>query len=183
MVTDPELDDRRLRRGTKTGACLTMLPFTVNGEELGAQEWRNDLFLGYAIESPDLLSRCNGCNTKFSICHYLDCKKAGLITIRHNDHCDEVADLSGKAFTHLHMRGNPLIHQGCVVREGKAQPMGSSTNNPPATIDNLDQKGDILIHDLWQRGTDSIHDMSVVNTDALSYRNKAPEKCLQTVEN
>ena len=39
-------------------------------------------------------------------------------------------------------------------------------------------QGDLLIRDLWQQGTDSVHGMSVVNTDALSYVQKTPEKCL-----
>ena len=30
--------DHQLRWGTKTGACITVLPSTVNGMELGAQE-------------------------------------------------------------------------------------------------------------------------------------------------
>ena len=45
-----------------------------------------------------------------------------------------------------------------------------------------DQKGDLLIQDLWQQGTDSVHDMRVVNTDALSYMRKTPEKCLYEAE-
>ena len=36
---------RRLRWVTKTGAWLMVQPSTVNGTELGAQEWRDDLFL------------------------------------------------------------------------------------------------------------------------------------------
>ena len=45
-----------------------------------------------------------------------------------------------------------------------------------------EQKGDLLIRDLWQQGTDTVHDMRVVNTDALSYFRKTPEKCLHEAE-
>ena len=41
-----------------------------------------------------------------------------------------------------------------------------------------EQKGDLLIRDLWQQGIDSVHDMPVVNTDALSYVRMSPKKCL-----
>ena len=41
-----------------------------------------------------------------------------------------------------------------------------------------EQKGDLLIRDLWQQGTDSVHDMHVVNTDSLTYQLKKPEKFL-----
>ena len=40
-----------------------------------------------------------------------------------------------------------------------------------------EQKVDLLIRDLWQQGTGSVHDMRVVNTDALSYVCRSPEKC------
>ena len=45
-----------------------------------------------------------------------------------------------------------------------------------------EQKGDLLIHELWQNGTDSVHDMLVVNTDAKSHISKTPDKCLQEAE-
>ena len=53
-------------------------------------------------------------------------------------------------------------------------------DTPP--LDTTEQKGGLLIRDLWQYGTDSVHDMLFVNTDAKSYLAKNPEKCLQEVE-
>ena len=44
------------------------------------------------------------------------------------------------------------------------------------------KKGDLLIRDLWRQGTDSFHDMHVVNTDAVSYKSKTPDKCLETAD-
>ena len=44
----------RLQRATNTGEWLTLQPSTVNGTELGAQEWRDALFLRYGLEPPDL---------------------------------------------------------------------------------------------------------------------------------
>ena len=52
----------------------------------------------------------------------------------------------------------------------------------PLSPEFTEQKGDLLIWDLWQQGTDSDHDMHVVNTDALSYVRKSPEKCLHEAE-
>ena len=74
----PAVVTRRLRRATKTGAWLTVQPSTVNGTELGAQEWRDTAFLRYGLEPPDLSKHCDGCNAKFSICHALDCKRGVL---------------------------------------------------------------------------------------------------------
>ena len=61
--------------------------------ELGAQEWRNALFLRYGLKPPDLPTHCDGCQAKFSISHTLDCKKGGLVTARHNEIRDGVEDL------------------------------------------------------------------------------------------
>ena len=69
------LQSRRMRRAEKTGAWITVLPSTVNGKDLGAQEWRDALFLRYGLEPPDLPKYCDGCKARFSISHALDCKK------------------------------------------------------------------------------------------------------------
>ena len=162
-----------------------MQPSTVNRTELGAQEWRDALFLWYALDPPDLSKYCDGCNAKFIICHTLDCKRGGLVTARHNELRDEVSDLAGKAFTLSHVRADPLIFAGCAVKRLKAKTAGASGSTdqdgaPPPEA--TEQKGDILIRDLWQNRTDSIHDMRVVNTDAKSHSTKPPEKCLQEAE-
>ena len=46
----------------------------------------------------------------------------------------------------------------------------------------MGQKGNLLLRDLWHNGTDSVHNMRVVNTDAKSYWEKSPEKCLEKAE-
>ena len=56
------------------------------------------------------------------------------------------------------------------------------TRETPAAPEVTEQKGDLLIRELWQQGTDSVHDIRVVNTDALLYLKKAPEKCLHEAE-
>ena len=65
-------------------------------------------------------------------------------------------------------------------------PAGSKLTSPPdattAAPEVTEQKGGLLIQDLWQQGTDSVHDMRVVNTDALSYVSQSPDKCHQEDE-
>ena len=95
---------------------------TVNGTELGAQELRYNLFLRYGLEPPELSHYCDGCNTTFSIFHSLDCKRGGLVTARHNEIRDGVAELAGKAFTPSHVRNNPLIFAGCAMKRLKKNP-------------------------------------------------------------
>ena len=57
-----------------------------------------------------------------------------------------------------------------------------STDATMAAPEVTEQKGELLIRDLWKQGTDSVHDMCVVNTYALPYARKTPEKCLQKSE-
>ena len=98
-----------MRRAANTGAWLTVLPYTVNDTELGDQEWRDDLFLRYGLEPPDLPTHCDGCEARFTISHVLDYKKGGLVTARHNELRDGVAELAGKAFTPAHVRDHVNI--------------------------------------------------------------------------
>ena len=148
----------------------------------GAQEWRDALFLRYGLEPPDLCTHCDGCEARFTISHAFDCKKVGLVTARHNEIRDGVSDLAGKAFTPDHVCDDPLIYSGRAMIRTKPKPAGSDITNPigetTAAPEVTEQKGYLLIRYLWQQGTDSVHDMHVVNTGALSYVRKTPEKCL-----
>ena len=142
----------RLQRATKTGAWLTVQPSTVNGTELGAQEWRDTLFLRYGLDLPDLHTYCDVCNAKLKICHTLDCKRGDIVTARHNELRDGVTDLTGKAFTPSHVRSDLLIFAGHAVKRLKAKPAGASSTTdrdgePPEEA--TEQKGDLLICDLW----------------------------------
>ena len=53
-------DALRMGRIMRTGAWVSVLPSAVNGMELGAQEWRNSLFLIYGIDPPELPDYCDG---------------------------------------------------------------------------------------------------------------------------
>ena len=84
------------------------------------------------------------------ISHALDCKRGGLVTARHNELRDGVADLAGKDFTPSHVRDDPLIYQGCAVKRTKANPDGpSDTTDPDDTRpEAMEQKGDLLVETL-----------------------------------
>ena len=83
ILTPLDLVAHFLQRGTKTCAWLTGTPSTVNGTDLGAQEWLDTLFLKYSIDPPSLYTISNGCGVAFSISiyHALDCKKGGCVAM------------------------------------------------------------------------------------------------------
>ena len=98
---------RTIMRGTETGQWLSSLPTTVNGTQLSAQEFRDALFLRYAIPPPDLPSVCDGCGQKFDVDHGLQCKTGGLVILRHNEIRDELEYLAAQALTPSAVATNP----------------------------------------------------------------------------
>ena len=81
-----------------TGSWMTLQPSTVNGIELGAQEWQDAVFLQYRLYTPYLSCYCDGCNVTFYICHALDYKWDGLVKVSHKDIRDGVAEPAGFFF-------------------------------------------------------------------------------------
>ena len=54
LAGSPVQGARCLWRSTKTGSWLKMQPSTEKCTELGAQEWKDSLFLRYGLHLPDL---------------------------------------------------------------------------------------------------------------------------------
>ena len=105
--------------------------------------------------------------------------------MRHNKLWYRVADLVGTAFTPSHVRYNPLIFVGLDVKRPNDKPdgtIGSTEQDGAPPPEAIEQKGDLLIRELWNNVTNSVHDMHVVNTDAKTHMVKTPEKCLQEAE-
>ena len=92
--------------------------------------------------------------------------------------------MASRAFTPSHVCNNPLIYQGCAVTRTKDQAAGprDSTTLGDSPPEATEQKGDLLIRDLWANGTDSVHDMRVVNTDANSSWERSLDKFLEEAE-
>ena len=62
---------------------------------------------------------------------------------------DVVTDLAVKAFTPTHVRNNHLILAGFTVKRTKANPDRSKTTQSTQQLEVIEQKGDLLIFDLW----------------------------------
>ena len=70
------------------------------------------------------------------------------------------------------------------MKRTKANPAGPSgiTDTEDTPPEATEQKGDLLLQELWHNGTDSVQDMRLVNTYAKFYWEKSPEKCLEEAE-
>jgi hypothetical protein len=154
------------------------MPSTVNGTELSAQEFRDKLLIRYARQPPDLPALCDGCSCQFSLGHALECKVGGLVILRHNEINHELADLSSKALSPSAIRDEPLIHPDNRSLNG---PRANPTEEPVQHIksrSNDEDRRDLLVRGLWQRGTDCIIDVRVTNINNKSQRHQPPEKVL-----
>jgi hypothetical protein len=60
-----------------------------------------------------------------------------------------------------------------------AQTQGTQGNRAPLPPE---LRGDIGAHGFWQRGRTAIFDVRITDTDAPSYRSRAPKKVLQSQE-
>ena len=80
----------------------------------------------------------------------------------------------------LHVHDEPLVQNSRDMWGVKSQTDGKfQTNNPMLAPEDYKQNGDLLIQNLWYKGTDIIHNMHAMNTDASSYLYRSLEKCLQ----
>ena len=80
-----------------------------------------------------------------------------------------------------------IVLYGGVCARGKAEAKGKKCKAaekvyeaPPP--EDVEEKEDLLIRDIWTQETDIIHDMCFVITETVSYHSKTPEKCLETAE-
>jgi hypothetical protein len=176
-----DCDTRRtILLGKEIGQWLSVMPSTLNGTELSAQEFRDTLLLRHARIPGDLPSHCDGCGAKFDVRHALECKVGGLVILRHNEINKELCDLASKALAPSAVHVEPMIHSRRTAEEIKAK-------EPKPPVQRLsrssnEERGDLLIWGFWARGTDVIVDVRVTDTDAKSYRSRDPHKVLATQE-
>jgi hypothetical protein len=181
ILADLDCDTRRtILRGKETGQWLSVMPSTLNGTELSAQEFRDALLLRHARTPGDLPSHCDGCGAKFDVRHALECKVGGLVIQRHNEINEELCDLASKALVPSAVRVEPMIHSRRTAEETKAKEPKSPVQRLSRSSD--EERGDLLIRGFWARGTDVIVDVRVTDTDAKSYRSRDPHKVLASQE-
>jgi hypothetical protein len=161
----------------ETGMWLTLAPSTVNGTKLSTQEFRDHLFLRYGKRPPDLPSHCDGCLVKFDICHALQCKKGGLVIMRHNKIKDKLCDLLSKALVPSAVHDKLIIYP-CfpVVLPTPAPREPDPVRRINSLLDNDNE--DILVCGFSARGMDCIIDVRVTHMDAKSQCQKDPDKGL-----
>ena len=142
----PCSDRRTILRGKSTGQWLSVLPSTLNGTELSAQEFRDSLHLRYARSPSDLQANCDGCGSKFSVRHALECKNGGLVIGRHDEIRDELHFLATLAFKPSMVCDEPKVNISSPIK-GAIEQSEEGTKDVQINFqkNNNDDRGDILI--------------------------------------
>ena len=105
--------------------------------------------------------------------HAMNCKKGGLILLRHNDLVGEWHELCAQALSPSAVSDEPLIHSG----RDRSQGTKPASNEPEPEL-----RGDVAAHGFWRRGQTAIFDVRVTDTEAPSHRGSDPDKVLARYE-
>ena len=169
---------RRDKRNSAAGAWLSVFPNRLNGTDLSADEWRDNVRLRYNHSPLDMPAACDGCGAKMTVEHALSCKVGGLVHIRHDDVADEWRHLCGTALSPSRVEREPPIFR-CVSHRARVAagnttppPPSTPTATPPTPPTTTEERGDASCHGFWKRGRTCIFDMRITDTDAKSYRKK-----------
>ena len=168
----PHAVQRRVKRSTKCGAWLTVMPQRLNGTVLTGEEFRDALRLRYGMRPEGMPQKCDGCGAAFSVEHALACKVGGQVSARHNDIKQEWMSLCAQARGKASVSDEPHIKTSQDVRDA-----GATGGEVMANL-----RGDIGVHGFWKKGSSCIFDVRVTDTDQPSQRGMAPDKVLEKHE-
>uniref|UniRef100_A0A1X7URK2 Uncharacterized protein n=1 Tax=Amphimedon queenslandica TaxID=400682 RepID=A0A1X7URK2_AMPQE len=80
---------------------LNVLPTVRDNFDLSPNEFMDVLCLRYAKPLLNLPHSCDGRGSAFTTSHALDCRKGGLVTLRHNEIRDVLHDVFSMAWSHV----------------------------------------------------------------------------------
>jgi hypothetical protein len=127
---------RAIGRARDTGMWLSTIPTHFNGSVLGNEEFQDGIRLRYMKVPNNLPTKCDGCNSDFSVGHAHQCKKGDIVIRRHDEINYELANLMRLAFKKSTVRAEPQIFNGSPETD-------SETSSPTADVSG--ERGDLLV--------------------------------------
>ena len=202
-----QVERHRMQRRKKSGRWLTTIPATLNGTRLSCEEFRDNLRLRYEMTPENLQERCDGCGSKFSVGHALDCKCGGLVMVRHNDVTRTFGGMLQSALGRSAVTYEPFIEYGRTPSEREqaaAQDATADAANDDAaggsdgdgergdgegntsartedqatTMTGSEDRADVSGHGFWKPGFSCLFDSRVTNLDCRSQRHTDPDNVL-----
>ena len=144
----------------KTSSWLTTLPLQSCHFDLAPVQFRDGLALRYLRHPSNLPAKCDGCGANFTLQHALDCKKGGLVILRHNEIRDCIGDLASQVWPQVIME--PIVNEA------------TATSSDPGL------RLDLGIRGVWQPQVEALFDVRVIDTDAPSHCHRAPNAILES---
>ncbi len=172
----------RLARTKIGGSWLTVIPKAIKGTILSAEEFRDNLRLRYGFTPEFLPKTCDGCNKPFTITHALNCRKGGLVNLRHSEIANEWAHLCAIALGTESIINEPSIFLGKSHNPDNISTPPFEQIHSPTHIAEPNTRGDKGVIGFWQRQRITIFDAQIVNTDSPSYSSKDPQHILDQSE-
>ena len=180
-TTTPEIQ-HRLARAKIGGSWLTVIPKAINGTILSAEEFRDNLRLRYGFTPEFLPKTCDGCNKAFTITHALNCRKGGLVSLRHSEIANEWAHLCAIALGSDSIINEPSIFLGKSQNPDNPSTPPFEQIHSPTHFAEANARGDKGVIGFWQHQRVTIFDAQIVNTDSPSYSSKDPQHILDQSE-
>ena len=128
---------------------MSTLPVQKDNFNLSAQEFRDAICLRYMKPLIAMSPICDGCGAQFTTTHALDCRKGGLVSLRHNEVRDLLCELSSMAWKN-------------VVKEPLVQ---EPSPNPPSE----GLIADLSVRGVWQKQCTAVFYVRIVDSDSPSY--------------
>lgn len=204
-------EKRRRRKNASSGCWLNCYPSYRNGTLLSAEEFFDNVRLRFNLAPLNMPQHCDGCGSRMTVEHALQCKKGGLVHIRHDDCAKEFGHLCQLALSNSKVSREPRIHSGVdrssqgntndgdqqnstSTQQSRQQPtqqqrqqqqsrQAGQQQQQSTSSSNVDEtRGDVGVHGFWQRGRPAIFDVRITDTDCRSHRHKAPDKVLADQE-
>ena len=138
----------------KTSSWLTTLPLQSCHFDLAPVQF------SYLRHPSNLPAKCDGCRANFTLQHALDCKKGGLVILRHNEIRDCIGELASQVW--------PQVIKEPIVNEATA-----TSSDPGLRLD-------LGIRGVWQPQVEALFDVRVIDTDAPSHCHRAPNAILES---
>ena len=147
----------------KCSTWLTIVPTQNNGFAMSSTQFRDALALRYGRTPTNLSTHCDADGEEFTVCHALNCKKGGLVTLRHNELRDlNIEMVKTAGFTHTVKE--PMVKESDVKGEGGL-------------------RVDWSVRGFWEHQREALFDCSIFNADAISYVNTSIDTLLEKHRN
>ena len=125
--------EKQYQRAVSSGHWLLTTPNRLNGSQLSAEEFRDNLWLQENLKPLDMSQLCDGCWKRLTADHALLCKCGSLVHIRHDDVGKEWESLSVCAFSQGAVSHEPYIYGANRQSDHPTQSTHQHSNATAAT--------------------------------------------------